>query len=334
MNPRNLTVVVADANLRAHRDLLEAESPSGTEFRWVDAAGAADAMPGADVLVGAMFSAAHAAGADALQLIHVAGAGYDGIDRDAVPAGVSVANTFHHEGSIAEHIVATAIMLRRGIVEQDRALREDRWASSVYEPERAQPSSLEGATIGFVGFGHIGQRAFRAFRALGARGIAVTRSGEVSADLRGELDRVERVDRIDALLTDADVVVLCLPLSDETRGLIDADALALMRPGAVLVNVARGPVVDPDALFDALEAGRIGGAVLDTWYSYPTEGSVASPAPRPFGELPNVVMTPHSSGVTAQTFRGRVHDIAANITRLASGRALERVVFEKGATER
>lgn len=332
MTPSTPTVVVADANLRPHRELLESSCPPGTAFRWPDAlddATVAAELAGADVLVGPRFSAAHAASADALRLIHVAGAGYDGIDAALVPDGASVANTFHHEGSIAEHVVAATIVLRRGLIEQDRALREDRWASSVYEPERAQPHSLEGATVGFVGFGHIGRRAWRAFRALGARGIAVSRSGAVPDDARDGLARADRLDGLDALLAESDVVVLCLPLSAETEGLIGERAISRMKPGAILVNVARGPVVAPQALYDALRDGAIGGAVLDTWYAYPQGGAVARPAEQPFGELGNVIMTPHSSGVTAQTFEGRARDIAANITRLAAGEPLERVVLAR-----
>ncbi len=325
-----LSVVVADANLLPHRAQLEKSVPAGTQVTWLDRfdeAAVAAALPGADVLVGARFTPALAGAADALRLVHVAGPGSDGIDRDALPAGVRVANTFHHEGSIAEHVVATTIILRRRILEQDRALREGRWATSVYEPERAQVSSLEGATVGLVGFGHIGRRAWEAYRALGARGRVVSRSGAVPDDLRGELDAVARLDGLDDLLAASDIVVLCLPLTDETRHLIGAAELARMRDDALLVNVARGPVVDPDALHAALSERRIGGAVLDTWYSYPASGSHGRPAEQPFEELDRVILTPHSSGVTAQTFQGRVRDIAANITRLAHGEELERVVI-------
>jgi len=325
-----LTVVVADANLLPHREQFEKSTPAGTRITWLDDAdesAVAQALPGADVLVGSTFSPALASAADALKLVHVAGAGYDGIDTEVLPTDALVANTFHHEGSIAEHVIASTVVLRREILEQDRALRASRWATSVYEPERAQVRSLEGATVGFVGFGHIGQRTWRAFRALGARGRVVSHSGEVSPDLHEELDSVATVDGLSDLLATSDVVVLCLPLNDRTHHLIGADELTQMREKALLVNVARGPVVEPEALYGALREGRIGGAVLDTWYSYPSQGSTARPAEQPFGELDNVIVTPHSSGVTAQTFQGRVRDIAENITRLADGEPLVRVVI-------
>jgi len=332
MTLSTLSVVVADANLLPHRTLLEQSAPAGTRFAWLDRfdeSAVASALPGADVLVGANFTQGLTDAADSLQLVHVAGAGYDGIDAEALPAGVRVANTFHHEGSIAEHIVATTIVLRRQILQQDRALRTGRWATPVYEPERAQLSSLEGATVGFVGFGHIGQRTWQGYRAFGARAQVVSRSGRVPDEVGSDLVSVAQLDGLDALLESSDIVVLCLPLDDSTRELIDADRLHRMRDDALLVNVSRGPVVAPGALYDALQENRIGGAVLDTWYTYPTDGPQARPAEQPFEALDNVIMTPHSSGVTAQTFQGRARDIAANIARLAEGAALDRVVITR-----
>jgi phosphoglycerate dehydrogenase-like enzyme len=327
-----LSVVVADANLLPHRALIEQASPPGTQFTWLErfeSTTVAAALPGADVLVGATFTRELAEAADSLRLVHVAGAGYDGIDAEALPAGVSVANTFHHEGSIAEHIVASTILLRRQIRRLDHDLRSGRWATPVYEPSRPQLSSLEGATVGFVGFGHIGQRTWQGFRAFGARARVVSRSGRVPEAVRGELISTAQLDGLDALLEASDIIVLCLPLDDSTRGLIDAGRLRLMREDAILVNVSRGPVVSPGPLYDALHEHQIGGAVLDTWYTYPTGGSQARPAEQPFEDLDNVVMTPHSSGITAQTFQGRARDIAENITRLADGAELERVVIAR-----
>lgn len=320
-----LDVVIADANLRPHRDLLESTSPSGTRFRWpeqLDDEAIAKELRHAQVLVAPRFSTAIAAAASALRLVHVAGAGIDGIDQDALPAGVAVANTFGHERSIAEYIVATTVVMRRGLLRQDASLRQGRWASPVFDSTIEQPPGLDGAVVGFVGFGHIGRSAWQAFRALGARGIAVSRSG---ASAEG-LDWAGTMDRLHDLLDEADVVVLCLPLTAATRHVIGEGELRLLGPDALLVNVARGDVVAPDPLYAALSEHRLGGAVLDTWYVYPSAGSRARPADQPFERLDNVFMTPHISGVTAQTFRGRVRDIARNLDLLARGEALERVV--------
>jgi phosphoglycerate dehydrogenase-like enzyme len=125
----------------------------------------------------------------------------------------------------------------------------------------------------------------------------------------------------------ADAIVVSLPLSDQTAGIVGAPEIAAMRPDAVILNVGRGPVIDQQALFDALSQRRIGGAVIDTWYSYPTPDKPTTlPSKLAFHELPNVVMTPHMSGWTAGTVRRRQETIAANIGRLSRNEALVNVV--------
>jgi phosphoglycerate dehydrogenase-like enzyme len=159
-----MKILVADPNLVAHRERLEAGLPDGAEACWAtrtDAAALMDELRDADVFVGSRFTSAMADAAPQLRLVHVAGAGTDKIAFDSLRPGIQVCNTFHHEDSIAEYIAATAVLLRRNLMEQDRALRTGRWATSVYDPSISQPSSLQGARVGFVGFGHIGRSAWR-----------------------------------------------------------------------------------------------------------------------------------------------------------------------------
>jgi phosphoglycerate dehydrogenase-like enzyme len=126
----------------------------------------------------------------------------------------------------------------------------------------------------------------------------------------------------------ADTIVNTLPLTAETRGLVGATALAAMRADAVIVNVGRGPVIDEAALYEALKSGRIGGAIIDTWYCYPTaEEPEPLPGRFPFHELDNVVMTPHMSGWTHGTVRRRQGTMADNVNRLARGKGLRNVVY-------
>jgi phosphoglycerate dehydrogenase-like enzyme len=321
-------VVVADANLAPLRAEFEAALPPDTEVRWPsprDTHEVESAVADADVLVGGSCPPNVAAAGKHLRLVHAAGAGTDGIDVAALPAGVQIANTFHHEDSIAEYIVAATVVLRRRFVQQDAALRRGVWDSPAYDPAAPWTHSLGAATVGFVGYGHIGARAWAGFRALGARGVAVTRRGDVDAAAEG-LDWTGATDDLDPLLSAADVVVVSTPLTDETRGLIGSRQLTGMRRSAVLVNVGRGPVVDEEALYTALRDGAISGAAVDVWYDYPVGGSTAAPSAFPFHKLPNVFMTPHSSGLTRQTFEGRAADIAGNIRRLLAGEPLRNVV--------
>lgn len=322
-----MKIVIADPNLVPHRDHLAA-ALSGAQVLWHSGPasdGLLDDLRDADVYVGGRFGPDLAAAAEKLRLIHVVGAGTDRIAFAALGPDVLVANTFHHERSIAEYVVAAAVMLRRGFLGQDRALRGGRWATSVYDRSLAQPPALGCARIGFVGFGHIGQRAWELLRAFGCDGAAVTGSGRVDAAAHG-LAWAGDTARLDRLMRESDVVVVSAPLTEATTGMIGANELRELGPDGVLINVGRGPLVAERALYDALLGGEIAGAAIDVWYSYPGPDGCGAPSELPFSELSNVLMTPHSSGVTRDTFTGRVGDIVANIERLAAGEPLLNVV--------
>ncbi|MCX5046478.1 2-hydroxyacid dehydrogenase [Aldersonia sp. NBC_00410] len=317
-----MKIVVGDRNLLPHRVLFESLLPAGSEVRWLPDG---NELADADVYVGGRFTAAQAQAAPKLRLVHVAGAGTDKVEFAALGPDTVVANTFHHENSIAEYIVAAAVMMRRGFLAQDRALRTDRWASSVYDDTLAQPRSLGGAKVGFVGYGHIGRRAWELLRAFGAEGRAVTGRGNVDAASHG-LSWAEDNSALTRLLREVDLVVVSAPLTESTRGMIGADQLNALGGDGVLINVGRGPLVDEQALYEALTDRTIAGAAIDVWYSYPGDEGRGAPSAFPFADLPNVLMTPHSSGVTGDTFVGRVHDIAENIGRLDRGEPLLRIV--------
>ena len=323
-----MKVLVADRNLVPHRRRLEAALPPGVRTVWSGADVSLDRLREAEVFVGGRFTAPMAAAAEKLRLVHVAGAGTDRVAFEALGTDVVVANTFHHERSIAEFVMAAAVMLRRGFLPQDRALRTGVWASSVYDDTIVQPPALHGARIGFVGFGHIGQQTWKLLSALGCQGAAVTGSGRVR-DGAG-LSWAGDASRLDDLAGESDVLVVSAPLTRETTGMIGRHQLSALGPDGVLVNVGRGPLVDENALYDALLTGRLGAAAIDVWYRYPDapngSAAVCTPSALPFAELPNVLMTPHASGVTADTFEGRTDDIAANIGRLFRNEPLHNVV--------
>lgn len=210
-------------------------------------------------------------------------------------------------------------------------MREDRWASPVYDRALRQSSSLGSATVGFVGFGHIGAQSWALLRAFGCTGIAVTGSGSVDAAENG-LAWAASTDRLSDLMTEADVVVVSAPLNERTAGMIGATELAALGSEGVLINVGRGPLVQQDALFEALSTGSLAGAAIDVWYDYPSADGVGAPSQRPFHTLPNILMTPHSSGITGETFEGRVDDITANIGRLVAHEPLINLVVGENFT--
>ncbi|MGV9799885.1 2-hydroxyacid dehydrogenase [Mycobacterium sp. NPDC003449] len=325
-----MKIVVADTHLTSHRAALEAGVPAEATLHWMtpgDPAVAAE-LRDADVFVGSRFTAEMADAATNLRLIHVNGAGTDRVDFASLRPEVLVANTFHHESSIAEYIVGAAVMLRRNLPAQDRALRTGRWATPGYDRSIGQSSSLQGARVGFVGFGHIGRASWHLLHTFGAEGMAVTGSGRLDADTEG-LAWSGGPDRLDQLMAEAQLVVICAPLTEQTVGMIGGAQLRALGPDGVLINVGRGPLVVEADLYEALSSGTIAGAAIDVWYSYPDSSGYGSPSALPFGELPNVLMTPHVSGVTTNTFAGRAGDIAANIGRLHRGEPLKNVVRTK-----
>ena len=278
-------------------------------------------LPGVDVLVTMAFTREMGAAAGRLRLVQVPGAGLDRIDRSALPAGACLANVYGHETGIAEFVLGAMLSLTRGLPRLDAALRRGVWESqwAVGVPAPPPWPEMAGKTVGIVGYGRIGQCVARRARAFDMEVLAVRRDPAQSAG--DALAQVGGLDRLDELVARADYLVLTLPLTAESRGLIGAGRLKAMKPTAVLVNVSRAEIVDGAALYRALAEQRLGGAALDVWYRYPTDASPTFPAPQPFHELPNVLMTPQVSGWTEGMLEARARLIAENIGRAARGEA-------------
>lgn len=195
---------------------------------------------------------------------------------------LAVHNLHHNAPATAEMAVGLLLAAARGLLPADRALRAGDWRPR-YDTD--QGLRLVGRTAVVLGYGEIGRRVGRVLEAfdMQVHGLRSTDGPEA----------------LDTLLPRADVLVVCVPSTEATRGLVDRRRLGLLPPGAVLVNVARGDVVDEDALYDALASGRLGAAGLDVWYRYPggeAERASTPPSVRPFHELANVVLSPHRAG--------------------------------------
>ncbi len=283
-----------------------------------DEAGVGPEMDGVDVLVTLAFTRDMGAAARRLRLVQVPGAGLDRIDRAALPAGAALANAYGHETGIAEYVIGAMLALTRDLAQLDAALRRGVWRSqwAIGPPPPPWPE-LAGRTVGILGYGRIGQAVARRARAFEMQVCGVRREvGRSAADPLALLGGLEILDEV---LRRADYLVVALPATPETRGLLGARELALMKPAAVLVNVSRAEVIDEGALYRALAGRAIGGAALDVWYRYPTAPGPTPPAREPFHELPNVLMTPHVAGWTDGMLEARAALIAANIGRVARG---------------
>lgn len=281
----------------------------------------------AEVIVGVRLGAAEPIPAR-LRLYHAPAAGTDAIDPARLPAGAALCNAFGHEHAIAEYVMAALLQRHVPLARADARLREghwDFWAGRA----GALRTELGGQGIGVLGYGHIGKAIATRAKAFGMRVSVCNRTPVAPGPL---VDESHGLDTLLSFMAGADVIVVSLPLTEATRGIVGGEALTAMRPHGVIVNVGRGPVIDEAALFEALSARRIGGAVIDTWYRYPTAGDESPlPAGLPFHELDNLLMTPHMSGWTQGTVQRRQQTVADNINRLARGEALVNLVRPAGS---
>jgi phosphoglycerate dehydrogenase-like enzyme len=287
----------------------------------LDAPGEKEHFASADVIVGIKLGNAEPVPGK-LRLYHAPAAGTDAIDRTRLPAGSALCNCFGHERAIAEYVM-TALLLRHvPIPDADAKLRQGEWTYWAGRPG-ALRTELGSQTIGLLGFGHIGKAIAARAKAFGMRVVVANRSPVPCSEL---VDASYGLDRLQSFMGSADAIVVSLPLSGETEGIVGAPEIAAMRSGAAILNVGRGPVINEQALFDALSRRRIE-AVIDTWYSYPTpDRPQTQPGKLAFNELTNLVMTPHMSGWTTGTVLRRQQTIAENIRRLSGNEALLNVV--------
>lgn len=237
-----------------------------------------------------------------LAIVQRVGVGLDNIDVAAASErGAWVANVPDYcVGEVADHAVALLLDWARGTVAFDREVKAGRW-----NPAGARLRRVSDLTVGIVGYGRIGQATATRLRAFGCRVLAHNRSGQ------GE--GAEFV-ALDALLAESDVVILHAPMTPETHHLMNAERFGRMRQGALLINVSRGPLVDNDALIDALASGQLSGAALDVVEGEPEP-------PRALVERTDVVVTPHiafSSDASLAELRRRS---AEEVVRVLSGDA-------------
>jgi D-2-hydroxyacid dehydrogenase (NADP+) len=283
------------------------------------------AVGDADVLLvsNAAWEDAYLEGLDAGDFVQSMSAGYDAFPVDAIrDRGVAFARGTVHGPAAAEHAMALALGLLRGLGTFRDRQRAGEWDRS---PGRTL-GSLVDRTLTVVGLGGIGRGVVGRARAFDARVEAVTRHpGEHDAL---PADRIHALADLDAILPETDALVLAVPLTDRTRGLIDADALAALPATAVLVNVARGEVIDADALVDALRAeeGGVAGAGLDVFATEPL------PADSPLWDLEDALLTPHVA-VHSRWYADRVVDrCLENYDRWRRGESLHGAVVDADRT--
>lgn len=264
-----------------------------------------EAVRDLDVLIAHRVTREMIDAAPRLRLIMTPGVGYDGVDLDAAEErGIPIATTVcGNTTEVAEFTLLLMLAVSRRLVELDAALRQGEW---MMWARRLQCRNLSGRTLGLVGFGRIGQAVAR-------RAAALEMEVQYYDAVTGPSGR--RVP-LDELLATSDIVSLHIPLSAETRNLMNAARLAQMKPGAILINAARGEVVDEAALLAALRSGHLAGAGLDVFSPEPPARD------NPLFALPNVVVTPHIGSGTIDGLQLKVAQYGENIRRVFAGEDL------------
>jgi glycerate dehydrogenase len=253
---------------------------------------------------------------ESVGLIQLLAAGVDHVAFDRIPDRVPLAsNAGAYADPMAEHVLAMALALAKRLPQNHAAMARGEFNQQT--PTRA----IRGSVVGILGFGGIGQASAKLFKAFGARVHAINTSGQTDE----ALEWIGTIADLDALLAAADILVLSVPLTRTTRGLIGERELSLMKADAILVNVARAPIIDEDALYEHLRRNPSFSAGIDAWWQEPlVHGSFSTR--RPFFELPNLLGSPHNSGITAGSLAHATRRAAENIKRFLRGEPVQHLV--------
>lgn len=276
-------VAVYDANPESYRALIEAVVPAERLRVCRETEQLAQCAADAEVLLafkcpGVAFPRDVVVGLERLRWVQLAGAGIDHmVPFDSARIMVTNASGIHGS-TMAEYVIASLVHLRWDFARLWQQQRQRLWI-------KYDVPSLHGLTMGIIGAGHVGGAIGRRAREFGMRVIGTRRTG---TPIEG-FDEVRGADAVAGVLGESDVVVLTLPLTSETRGMIGSRELRCCRPSAVLVNVSRGGIVNEDALAEVLRDGLLAGAILDVFEREPL------PPDSPFWDMPNVLVTPHIS---------------------------------------
>jgi len=261
-----------------------------------------------------------------LRLIQTFGAGVNGVDREAVleRKNIIVCNTHVNAPEVGEYTVALLLAAAKNLVMNDRTMRRGDWILSWGGP--IHNIELRNSICLIIGLGNVGVEIAKHLRAFDTTIHAVTKTG---LSKHSELvDKMICIDDIMDAVQAADFVILSLPLTEESKGLVDEKFLSKMKPNAILVNVSRGAIVEEDALFRALKEGKIRGAALDVWWRYPSSNQRDDffPSEFPIHELDNVILSPHRAAYSKHVEELQIQSSVKNILRFIHGEPLDSVV--------
>lgn len=269
--------------------------------------------------------------ASKLRMIQAFGAGIDKVDLDAVRerGDVIVCNSHINSAEVAEYAISLLFAVAKSLIPSDRELRTGNWIHRWGGP--VPNIEIRGKKVLIIGLGHIGADIAKRLKSFDVTINAATFSGTSrNADL---VDQVVRIEEVRFQVEDSDFIILSLPLTDESKGLVDREFLSWMKPTSILVNISRGQIVDELALYEALKEKRIHGAGIDVWWRYPTKwrGMTIPPADVPFHELDNIIISPHRAAYSENIGQDLYQFAGENILRFIRGETpLSMIDIERG----
>ena len=259
-----------------------------------------------------------------LKLIHVPGAGYDGINFKKLPKGCKVCNVYEHEMPIAEFCIASMLNWEINLIEKVNKFKKLDWSDGTFF-SGATHGELFNKTVGILGYGKIGKEIAKRLKPFSSRIVAFTR---VKRTKEKFLDETFTSKSLSKKIKKLDYLILACPLNKNTANIINKSNLKNMKKTAVIINIARGGVINEEDLFNYLKEKKIGGAIIDTWFKYPGPEGKKGFMPSKFGfhKLSNVVMTPHISGWTKNMVNRRCKVMIKNIENLYNKKRLVNLI--------
>lgn len=283
-------------------------------------------IPDADVLLGGMLTELIVKASKHIKLIQIPWTGVDNIDFNLLKKYEvgDVCNSHSNGSVVAEHALALYFSVAKKIHYHDAQLRKGNWNRVSPGGNDVSPfsQSISGQNVVLIGYGAVNRAVHKFLNGFGSKISVVNRSGKVENS--STLSQVYSFDRIVNALDGANVVFIAVPLTQDTKRLFNFDCFQALGKEAILINVARGSVVEEEALFNALAKRQIYGAGIDTWYNYPKPGKGLATPPSskfPFNELSNLVMSPHRAGYVDSGFP-HLDDVITNINNLYQDKAL------------
>ncbi len=259
-----------------------------------------------------------------LNLFQIPWAGFDFCSPKTMPMSIPVCNCYEHESTMAEYVMLAMLEWQIHLGQMDQRFREQGWGGrqvgkGLYHGE------IRGKTVGILGYGHIGKEIALRASAFGMRVLGIRRSKQPTPEM---LEWLGTSERLPEMLQESDFVVVCCDLNPQTEGILAKEELESMKNEGVLINVARGRVVDEEALYEALLEKKIGGAVIDVWYQYiGADKKEIWPSNFPFQNLDNVILSAHESAWTREQIERRWQFIAQNLERVEQNLPPENLVF-------